>query len=95
MLSVGESLEEEWNIGMILTCLPQNVYECGNYSGNSISQVMPVVKSLPAKARFNPWVWKSPGRGHGNPFQYSGWENPMDRGAKPATVHRVGRAGHN
>ena len=27
MLSVGESLEEEWNIGMILTCLPQNVYE--------------------------------------------------------------------
>ena len=58
-----------------------------NYSSNFISQVGPVVKSLPAKARFNPWVWKSPGRGHGNPFQYSGWENPMDRGAWWATVH--------
>ena len=40
------------------------------------------------------WVWslglgKSPGGGHGNPFQYSCLENPMDRGAWWATVHRV------
>ena len=26
--------------------------------------------------------------GHGNPFQYSCLENPMDRGAWRATVHR-------
>ena len=32
---------------------------------------------------------KSPGGGHGNPFQYSCLENPMDRGAWPATVHGV------
>ena len=25
---------------------------------------------------------RSPGGGHGNPFQYSSWENPMDRGLK-------------
>ena len=31
---------------------------------------------------------RSPGGGHGNPFQYSCLENPMDRGAWRATVHR-------
>ena len=30
-----------------------------------------------------------PGRGHGNPLQDSCLENPMDRGAWQATVHRV------
>ena len=32
---------------------------------------------------------RSPGGGHGNPFQYSCLENPMDRGARRAIVHRV------
>ena len=31
----------------------------------------------------------SPGGGHGNPSQYSCLENPVDRGAWWATVHRV------
>ena len=31
----------------------------------------------------------SPGGGHGNLFQYSCLENPMDRGAWWARVHRV------
>ena len=31
----------------------------------------------------------SPGGGHGNPLQYSGWENSMDRGTWEATVHGV------
>ena len=30
-----------------------------------------------------------PGGGHGNPLQYSCLENPMDRGAWWAMVHRV------
>ena len=34
---------------------------------------------------------RSPGGGHGNPLQYSCLENPMDRGARQATVHRVTR----
>ena len=29
------------------------------------------------------------GEGHGNPLQYSGLENPMDRGAWWAAVHGV------
>ena len=36
-----------------------------------------------------PGSGRSPGGGHGNPFQYSCLENPMDREARWATVHRV------
>ena len=36
-----------------------------------------------------PELGRSPGRGHGNPLQYSCWENPLDRGAWQTTVHRV------
>ena len=32
---------------------------------------------------------RSPGEGNGNPLQYSCLENPVDRGAWQATVHRV------
>ena len=32
---------------------------------------------------------RSPGGGHGNPLQYFSLENPMDRGAWWAMVHRV------
>ena len=36
-----------------------------------------------------PGLGRSPGGGHGNPLQYSGLGNPMDRGAWRATVHGV------
>ena len=54
-----------------------------------------MVKKLPAKAGdardmdSMPGLGKSPGEGHGNPLQYSGLENPMDRGAWEATIHGV------
>ena len=35
---------------------------------------------------------RAPGGGHGNPLQYSYLENPMDRGAWLATVHRVSKS---
>ena len=35
---------------------------------------------------------RSPGGGHGNPLEYSCLENPMDRGAWRATVHRVAKS---
>ena len=45
--------------------------------------------SIPDLGRF-------PGEGNGNPLQYSCQENPMDRGARQATVHEVTkREGHN
>ena len=36
---------------------------------------------------------RSPGGGHNNPLQYSCLENPMERGAWQATVHRVAKSG--
>ena len=42
-----------------------------------------------------PGSGRSPGEGNGNPLQYSCLRNPMDRGAKQATVHGVTRVGHN
>ena len=35
---------------------------------------------------------RSPGGGHGNSLQYSPLENPKDRGAWRATVHRVAKS---
>ena len=35
------------------------------------------------------------GEGNGNPLQYSCLENPMDRGAWPATVQGVARVRHD
>ena len=41
---------------------------------------------------FNPWVRKIPWRRNGNPLQYSGLKNSVDRGARPATVHGVAKS---
>ena len=57
-----------------------------------------LVKNLPANAgdegdvRLILGSGRSPGGGHGNPLQYFHLENPMDRGAWRATVHRVTRS---
>ena len=32
---------------------------------------------------------RPPGEGHGNPLQYASLENPLDRGACWATVHKI------
>ena len=42
-----------------------------------------------------PGSGRSPGEGNGNPLQYSCLENPMDRGAWQAIVHRVTRVRHD
>ena len=54
-----------------------------------------VVKTLPVNAEgirdtsSIRGLGRYPGVGNGNPFQYSCLENPMDRGARWATVHGV------
>ena len=62
------------------------------------SQAVLVVNSLPASAgdiRYKdsiPRLGRSIGGGHGNPLQYSGLENPTDRGAWQATAHGVAKS---
>ena len=57
-----------------------------------------VVKNLPANAGdvrdtgLVPGSGISPGRGHGNPLQYSCLKNPLDAGAWRAAVHRVSKS---
>ena len=54
-----------------------------------------MIKNPPASARdagdigLIPGLGRSPGEGNGNPRQYSGLENYMDRGAWKATVQGV------
>ena len=56
-----------------------------------------MVENLPASAEdvrdvdSIPGSERSPGRGHGNPLQYSCLENPMDRGAWKAAVLGVAK----
>ena len=38
-----------------------------------------------------PGLGKYPGKGNGNPLQYSCLENFMDRGAWWATIHRIAK----
>ena len=58
-----------------------------------------VVKNLSANAgdvRYMgsiPGLGRAPGGGHSNPLQCSCLENPLDRGAWWATVHRVTKSG--
>ena len=39
-----------------------------------------------------PGSGRSPGGGYGNPLQHSCLENPTNRGARGATVHRVAKS---
>ena len=57
-----------------------------------------MVKNPPANAGdardmdLIPGSGRSPGGGNGNPLQYSGLENPMDRGAWQATIYGVAKS---
>ena len=57
-----------------------------------------VVKNPPADAgdirdpSSIPGLGRSLGEGHGDPFQYSCLENPMNKGAWRATAHRVAQS---
>ena len=64
----------------------------------SAFQVALVVKNSPANAgevrdtSLIPGLGRLPGRGHGNPLQYSCLENPMERGISQAAVQRVAKS---
>ena len=71
--------------------------ELGVHGARS-SQVVPVVKNPPANTgdvrdtSSIPGSGRSPGRGNGNPVQYSCLENPTNRGAWRDTAHVVAKS---
>ena len=71
-----DKLEQEQHVYMLLTGFP---------GGSEVKESAPNAGdpgSIPASG-------KSPGKGNGNPLQYSCLENLMDRGDWQATVHGV------
>ena len=61
----------------------------GGFSGSSaVKEICPQYRSH-WRLGFEPWVSEIPWRRTWQPHKYSCLENPMDRGARWATVHRV------
>ena len=58
------------------------------FPGGSAVKNLPAIQELQETVSI-PGLERSPRGGHGNSLQYSCLENPMDRGAWQATVHRV------
>ena len=51
-----------------------------------------MLKSIKRKSQLKWRIWSYFGEGNGNPLQYSCLENPVDRGAWWAAVHRVAQS---
>ena len=99
---MGFSRQEYWSgvpLPSPVPCfsLPSAVIVITIYPIPALSQVQLVVKNPPANAegsRGAGWIpgsGRSPGEGDGNPLQYSCLGNPVDRGARQATVRGVAK----
>ena len=73
-------------------------HECHRLPIEGASQVVLLVKNLPTTAgdirdmSSIPGSERPPGRGHGNPLQYSCLENSMDRGVRQAIGYGVAKS---
>ena len=67
---------------------PRTVGFPGGWEGKEFGWNVGDLGSIPGSGR-------SPGEENGNPLQYSGLENSVDRGAWRATVHKLQRVGHD
>ena len=65
---------------------PVVMYRCGAFPDSSVGKESTCNSEDPGLI---PGLGRSPREGNGNPLQYSGLGNPMDRGAWRATVHGV------
>ena len=73
---------QKYNLAPIFLMDPQSRLFPGGSEAKASACNVGDLGSIPGSGR-------SPGKGNGNPFQYSCLENPMDTGAWWATVHGV------
>ena len=66
-----------------------------SFPGGSVAKNLPTNAGGAGHMSSIPGSERSPGRGNGNPFQYSCLGNPLDRGAWWAKVHGITRVRHN
>ena len=91
---IPEGLRSIWNVNHWLTLMIMDDIKKQNLVFYHLKTLVPEVKSPPANAGdirdkgLIPGSGRYPGGGHSNPLQYSCLENPMERGAWRATVHR-------
>ena len=82
-----------WTSSIVSAFLYHMYIEISLVSTLPYSQVMLMVKNSPANegdtGGLISQLGRYPGGEQGDPFQYSCLENPMDRGAWQAIVHRV------
>ena len=83
MLATGLS----YMIFIMLRYIPSMGFPCGSDGEESACNAGDLAS--------NPGLGRSPGGGHGNPLQYSGLENSMDRGAWQAKSLKLQRVRHN
>ena len=70
-----------------------SLYVCMGFPGGSMVKNPPDNTGVAGDTGLIPRLGRSPGRGNGNPLQYSFWENFMDRGAWRAIVLGIARVG--
>ena len=68
------------------------LHHCWGFSGVVCGEDPTCQSRRHKRCEFDPWVRRSSGEVHGNLFQYSCLENPMDREVWWATVHRVAKS---
>ena len=87
-LFMGFSRQEYWS-GLPFPS-PGDLPDPGIEPGSPALEADALTSEPPGKPMaLIPGLGRSPGRGNDNPFQWDYLENPMNRGAWQATVHRV------
>ena len=73
--SKGSPLPRDWTL---VSCNWQEYSSQLSHLGNLVVKDLTCQSRRHKRCEFDPSVGKIPGGGHGNPFQYSCLENPMD-----------------
>ena len=76
----------------IMECLILPKLWVKDFPGGSVVKISPAHAGDAGDMGLIPGSGRSPGGGHGNPLQYSSLENPTDRRASRATVHRAAKS---
>ena len=79
-------------LNLLLSFFPWTYATVWGFPGGSVLKNLPVMQKMQETLGSILELGRSPGGGYNNPLQYSCLENPMDRGAWWATVHRVAKS---
>ena len=85
-------LLRKWSVSLDPRLQPECLRSLKGFPGGASGKEPAYQCSRVRDSGSTPGLGRSPGGGHGNPLQYFCLENPMDRGAWQATVHRVAKS---